>query len=130
MALLVTGSDGLVNDLDAIIEALSPESIKRALEAGAEPVARQAKANAKGKIAAAIRAGKIKTGKGGRKSISIGVHRDDWTEEEYYPPYVEFGHGGPHPAGAHPYLRPAFDATKDEAYSRVRDTLKEESTKG
>ena len=25
---------------------------------------------------------------------------------------LEFGHGGPHPAPAHPHLRPAFDETK------------------
>jgi hypothetical protein len=28
---------------------------------------------------------------------------------------VEFGHGGPHPAGPHPYLRPALDSMKAAA---------------
>lgn len=28
---------------------------------------------------------------------------------------VEFGHGGPHPAPPHPFARPAWDETKDEA---------------
>jgi len=27
---------------------------------------------------------------------------------------VEFGHGGPHPAPPHPFLRPAWDSIKDE----------------
>src|SRR5262249_3315811 len=34
---------------------------------------------------------------------------------------VEFGHGGPHPAPAHPFLRPAFDGTKKEAQDTVTD---------
>lgn len=32
---------------------------------------------------------------------------------------VEFGHGGPHPAPAHPFLRPAFDEAKGPARDRM-----------
>ena len=61
----------------------------------------------------------------GGKHITIGVHRKDWNEEDYYPAYVEYGHGGPGPAPAHPYIRPAYDMTEDEAYEIIRDGLRE-----
>ena len=57
--------------------------------------------------------------------ITIGVHRRDWDKEDYYPAYVEFGHGGPGPAPAHPFVRPAFDLFADEAYETIRRGLKE-----
>ena len=41
------------------------------------------------------------------------------------PTYVEYGHGGPGPAPAHPYIRPAYDTTEDEAYEIIRDGLRE-----
>ena len=57
------------------------------------------------------------------KHITIGVHRKDWDAEDYYPAYVEYGHSGPAPAPAHPYVRPAFDARQDEAFGIIRDGL-------
>lgn len=32
----------------------------------------------------------------------------------FYAPFVEYGHGGPHPAPPHPFLRPAADGKADE----------------
>ena len=58
-----------------------------------------------------------------KSAITIGVHRRDWKKEEYYPAYVEFGHGGPAPAAAHPYVRPAYDRHADEAYKVIRSEL-------
>lgn len=57
--------------------------------------------------------------------ITIGVHRENWDKDEYYPAYVEFGHGGPGPAMPHPFIRPAFDRHADKAYSIIRDGLLE-----
>ena len=73
----------------------------------------------RGKITVKLR-GALNTGnagKGGSASITIGIHRKDWSGDEYYPAYVEFGHGGPRPAPAHPFVRPAIDAKADEAIS-------------
>ena len=61
--------------------------------------------------------------------ITIGVHRKDWNDEDYYPAYVEYGHGGPAPAPAHPYVRPAFDTRQDEAFGIIRDGLLNELRK-
>lgn len=33
---------------------------------------------------------------------------------------VEFGHGGPHPAPPHPFVRPAWDELKDKVQKNIR----------
>jgi HK97 gp10 family phage protein len=37
---------------------------------------------------------------------------------------VEFGHGGPHPAPPHPFMRPALDEKKSEALAAVESTAR------
>jgi HK97 gp10 family phage protein len=37
---------------------------------------------------------------------------------------VEFGHGGPHPAPPHPFVRPAWDEMKDEVKANIKSGLK------
>ena len=37
---------------------------------------------------------------------------------------VEYGHGGPHPAPAHPFVRPAWDEMKDEVRRNIQEGLK------
>lgn len=36
---------------------------------------------------------------------------------------VEFGHGGPAPAPEHPFMAPAYEAAKDEAYAIMKVKL-------
>lgn len=36
---------------------------------------------------------------------------------------VEFGHGGPHPAPAHPFMRPAYEQCKEEAQRIIANEL-------
>jgi len=36
---------------------------------------------------------------------------------------VEFGHGGPHPAPPHPFVRPAWDEIRDTVKNNIRDGL-------
>ena len=100
------------------------------LRAAAIPVEDQMKANASsdpqiqtGKLHEAIATGNVRKRRVTGLQITIGVHRKDWDDEEYYPAYVEYGHGGPGPAPAHPYIRPAFDARQDEAFGIIRDGL-------
>ncbi len=75
---------------------------------------------------------------GKKKYITVGAHRKDWEkrahkpedgENVYYPAYVEYGHGGPGPAPAHPYMRIAFDSEKQKAYEAMRRVLTEELRK-
>ena len=109
---------------------------KRILQAAAVPVETQMKSNASsdpqrlsGKLYGAIHTGTVKKHKVTGLHITIGVHRKDWHEEDYYPAYVEYGHGGPHPAPAHPYIRPAFDTRQDEAFGIIRSGLLDELRK-
>lgn len=37
---------------------------------------------------------------------------------------VEFGHGGPHPAPAHPFVRPAWDSVKASVMEKIQQGLK------
>lgn len=109
---------------------------KRILQAAAVPIHEQMKANAShdpqiitGKLHGAINIGKVKRRRKGGQHITIGVHRKDWDDPEYVPAYVEYGHGGPGPAPAHPYIRPAYDTRQDEAYDIIRDGLLNELRK-
>lgn len=58
----------------------------------------------------------------GGKQITIGIHHSE--NGAYYANPVEFGHGGPAPA--HPFVRPAFDARADEAFSEIKRVLRDE----
>lgn len=50
-------------------------------------------------------------GKPDHPSAIVGVDR----KKAPHAHLVEFGHGGPHPAGPHPFLRPALDAVRSAA---------------
>lgn len=133
MSIAIEGLDSLIEYLNKMTDkAAGSEAERKALEAGAKPVYDEMKARApvgpspvayKGALKGAIQIGPIKLGRSGQR-ITVGVHRKDWLYgDEYYPAYVEFGHGGPRPAPPHPYVRPSFDAASEEAFTKMRDTL-------
>ena len=64
-----------------------------------------------------IRIGRVVKKRSGGYRVTVGVHRADGGAKYASP--VEFGHGGPHPAPPHPFIRPAFDGGVDEAYFAV-----------
>lgn len=120
----------MANQLDA--EGARSSVTNHILEAAAVPVEAQMKANASkdpkiitNKLHGAIHTGKVRRRSNGGKHITIGVHRKDWDDEDYYPAYVEYGHGGPGPAPAHPYIRPAYDTTENQAYEIIRQGLRD-----
>ena len=126
----------LITDIAQLASAMDAESTgaptaRRILEQAAQPIHEQMKSNASsdpkidsGKLHDAINVGDVKRRRNGGQRITIGVHRKDWDDEDYYPAYVEYGHGGPGPAPAHPYIRPAYDTRQDEAYEIIRDGLR------
>lgn len=138
MPLETKGFDELIGDITKMANALNTNdegapAAKRILQAAAVPIDQQMKQNAShdpkiitDKLHSAISTGKVKKHKRTGLHITIGVHRKDWDDEDYYPAYVEYGHGGPGPAPAHPYVRPAFDARQDEAFSIIRGGLLDE----
>jgi len=136
MGVTLGGFDELGKDLTAAAERLSATQgagfMRSLLQVAAEPIYEQAKANAESLTQRSGRlAGSVKTytpvhhrsGKG--FSIKIGVGRGELGAAYAAP--VEYGHGGPHgPAGAHPVVRPAYDAKKDEAYARIKKDILDE----
>ena len=140
MPLKLPGFGDLLSDTNRITQKLSDgaggaSASKQILEAAARPIEEQMKANASndpvirtGRLQGAISTGKPQKRRGAGISVTIGVHRKDWGGEEYYTAFVEYGHGGPRPAPAHPYIRPAFDTRKEESFDIIRRKLKEKLT--
>ena len=128
MAMTVNGFQGLAEELTAMAAKADGEAPNRALKAGAVPIERQMIHNAStdpkvitDTLRSSIHTGRIKTPRDGAKSITIGVHHSE--AGAYYANPVEYGHGGPAPAPMHPFVRPAFDVRKDEAYDEIRRIL-------
>jgi HK97 gp10 family phage protein len=124
------GTDRLIEDFAAMAARLDEDgpACNSILEAAAVPIHQQMKANASsdlkiitGALYRSILVGRAKRRKTGR-NITIGVHHS--AEGAYYANPVERGHGGPAPAPAHPFVRPAYDAKADESYNIIRTGLK------
>ena len=135
MPLDTQGFDGLATDIAGMASRMDADGAgapvaRRILEAAARPIHQQMKANASkdpkiitGVLNRSIRIGPVKKRRKSGKSITIGVHRKE--EGAYYATPVEYGHGGPAPAPAHPFIRPAYDTRADEAYEIIRDGLRD-----
>ncbi len=135
MPLDTQGFDGLASDIAGLASRMDADGAgapvaRRILEAAARPIHQQMKANASkdpkiitGVLNRSIRIGPVKKRRKSGKSITIGVHRKE--EGAYYATPVEYGHGGPAPAPAHPFIRPAYDTRADEAYGIIRDGLRD-----
>ena len=135
MPLEIEGFDALRNDIArmaGIMDADGAGSVtaKSILLAAAEPIHQQMKANASsdpkiitGALHRSIEIGSVRKRKYSGKSVTIGVHHS--AEGAYYANPVEFGHGGPAPAPAHPFVRPAYDTRADEAYAIIREGLQD-----
>jgi HK97 gp10 family phage protein len=132
MAIELRGFDDLRDDLINMAAALDGGSgVNRALQAGAVPIESQMFNNASsdpaiitGDLHSSIRTGSVKKKLGGGKRITIGVHHKD--KGAYYANAVEHGHGGPAPAPAHPFVRPAFDVKASEAFEEMKRVLRDE----
>lgn len=124
----ISGTDIFLSDLENMIP--SDTDVDAALKAGAEPIkeemVRIAPVGETGNLKRAFNVGGVRTRKNGR-TITIGIHRRDIDlsakDGQYYPAYVEYGHGGPRPAPPHPFVRPAYDLKKDEAWSIVKQAV-------
>ena len=101
MPLETNGFDGLMTDIAGMASRMDADGsgapvAKRILEAAAQPIHQQMKANAT----------KDPRRRSGDLHDALKV-------------------GGPAPAPAHPYIRPAYDTRADEAYEIIRDGLRD-----
>jgi HK97 gp10 family phage protein len=126
MGLKASGFRALSDDLARISEGFSREAMERAIRSGAEPVLDKMIQYApvkRGIVKKALKIGPLKRWHGGKYYMRVGVvHGPDAPHAHL----VEDGHGGPHPAPPHPFARPAFDSTKDVAFSNIRQSFIDE----
>ena len=135
MPLEAQGFGELMTDISKMASAMDTDGAgapvaKRILEEAAKPIHDQMKTNASrdpqiitGALHRSIRIGPVRKFRNTARRITIGVHRK---EKAYYATPVEYGHGGPAPAPAHPFIRPAYDTRQDEAYEIIREGLRDQ----
>ena len=129
------GFGDLQNDLTNMAAEMEFGSgVNRALQAGAKPIEEQMLRNASSNpkiitdaLHSSIHTGSVKKRRMGGKGVTIGVHRKE--KGAFYATPVEYGHGGPAPAPAHPFVRPAFDTKAEEAYDAIKQVLRDELSK-
>lgn len=114
-------TDEITRMADAFVDA-GGEGLNKIVKKGAQVILDQAIVNAP------VKSGTLKKDlkivmkkKGSRSKARIGVQKGS---DGYYATFVEYGHGGPHPAGPHPFLAPAFDAKQEEAMDAIKSELK------
>lgn len=97
------------------------EGLDAIIRSGAEPILDQAKLNCPVRSGVLKDSLKIATQRSGSKfKARIGAQKGG---PGFYATFVEYGHGGPRPAGPHPFLAPAFDAKKEDAYSIIKSAI-------
>ena len=135
MPLETQGFGDLQNDLTNMAAEMEfGPGVNRALQAGAKPIEEQMLRNASSNpkiitdaLHSSIHTGSVKKRRMGGKGVTIGVHRKE--KGAFYATPVEYGHGGPAPAPAHPFVRPAFDTRVEEAYDAIKQVLRDELSK-
>lgn len=135
MSMELQGFGDLQNDLTNMAAEMEFGSgVNRALQAGAKPIEEQMLRNASSNpkiitdaLHSSIHTGSVKKRRMGGKAITVGVHRKE--KGAFYATPVEYGHGGPAPAPAHPFVRPAFDTRVEEAYDAIKQVLRDELSK-
>ena len=131
MPIELQGFDDLKNDMQNMAAEIEwGPGVDAALKAGAVPIEAQMLHNAStdpkiitGALHDSIHTGRVKKRREGGKAITIGVHHSE--KGAYYANPVEYGHGGPGPAPAHPFVRPAFDTKAEEAYENIKAVLRD-----
>ena len=134
MPLETQGFGDLQNDLTNMAAEMEfGPGVNRALQAGAKPIEEQMLRNASSNpkiitdaLHSSIHTGSVKKRRMGGKGVTIGVHRKE--KGAFYATPVEYGHGGPAPAPAHPFVRPAFDVKANEAFEEMKRVLRDELT--
>ena len=135
MSMELQGFGDLQNDLTNMAAEMEfGPGVNRALQAGAKPIEEQMLRNASSNpkiitdaLHSSIHTGSVKKRRMGGKGITVGVHRKE--KGAFYATPVEYGHGGPAPAPAHPFVRPAFDTRVEEAYDAIKQVLRDELSK-
>lgn len=130
---VLKGSKQLQRKLDELKLSAQRRVMRPAIRAGCSVVNKAAKQAAPSESGALKRAMGVKVVTRKRVGDVIGMvgvrvgekywreHGGEIRKPEKYAHLVEYGHGGPAPAPAHPFLRAAFDANKGTALRVIAD---------
>lgn len=106
------GWDEMLREVERLPDRMKRNELLKIMRRVAKPTVRAAKANVSsisGRLERSI--GSI-TGRSKKyPNVQVGP-RAKGKNEGFHGHLVEFGHGGPNPAPAHPFMRPAYDQTK------------------
>lgn len=140
----LVGDAALRSRLNALANNAARKVMRPAIAAGLKPIREEARRNASpGAVLSVEASGLMKraikaSAKGRKDNVTGKVYVDRTTEgtvdgKKHVPGniahLVEFGHGGPAPAPAHPFLRPALDSKRSAALSAVTDRARQEFEK-
>ena len=140
MDIEIQGIDELEKQMQRLIGTVSADKVEPVLLDAAKVVAKDAKARAPkgetGNLKKGIVAKKTRR-KGGVSAVlglNVGEAAPAIAAIDYrkapHAALVEFGHGGPHPAPAHPFFRPAWDANREKVTRQIIDDINNLLEKG
>ena len=123
-ALQLFGDKALMKTLKTLPIVVGGKVMKMAMRAGAKPIIKVTKEKAPvgptGNLSKNIW-GRLKVYK--QSETAVIVIGGKWPKAAHAH-LVEFGHGGPHPAPPHPFMRPAFDATKGLSMQKMEKSFR------
>jgi len=130
MSIELHGDKALMRAMNLLPDKVYNKVVKQAVNQAATPIRKQAQKNAPVGKTGNLKRNIIKKSKLYKNqavvlSVVGGQYKKDPSEEgsANHAHLVEFGHGGPKPAPPHPFMRPAFDATKGKAEAKLRRAI-------
>lgn len=131
MRISTRGFKEAVERLRQLGEAPQAQAFRDTLVDALEPMASQARANVNSITGRTVSAIVVSPGKNPEfPSAYLKVDRRiasmPWRGKPFAYPYaVEYGHGGPRPAPAHPFFAPAYVGTRAQTRQIVRDGIEQ-----
>jgi HK97 gp10 family phage protein len=136
----IQGIEELEKQMENLIKSVDPDKVEPVLLDAARVVAKDAKRRApKGKTGN-LKKGIVakKTRRKGGVSAALGLNVGEAApaitaidfRKAPHAALVEFGHGGPHPAPAHPFFRPAWDANREKVTRQIIEDINNLIDKG
>lgn len=110
--------EGVNSVLSSLDDAVRDDRVPEALRRGAEVMLAEMQHRAPvvtGELKASLQI------KERGRAVEVGSIKT----EEPWAAYIEYGHGGKHPAGPHPFLKPAAEAAEAAAFEAIEKYLME-----
>jgi HK97 gp10 family phage protein len=136
----IEGIEELESQMQRLIGTVSADKVEPILLDAAKVVAKDAKARAPKGETGNLKKGIVakKTRRKGGVSAALGLNVGEAApaitaidfRKAPHAALVEFGHGGPHPAPAHPFFRPAWDANREKVTRQIIDDINNLLEKG